>query len=82
MKYFLRVVKYIRRRPNATVMGIKLTMKRKVNFICLQDIKDSGAIVFDFGQIPPFKRFFIRYLIVKVHCTSEICMSTDEGFFE
>ncbi|GFS92875.1 hypothetical protein TNCV_1162531 [Trichonephila clavipes] len=44
-------------RPNATIMVVKVTMKREMSFICPQDVKNPGGILLHFREGPLRKCF-------------------------
>ncbi|GFY58142.1 hypothetical protein TNIN_406851 [Trichonephila inaurata madagascariensis] len=77
MQWFLCVHSWIWRPPDATVMGNNVAKKRKISFICPQVVKDRRGILFNFRERPPHKCFSLRYLTVKVHGKTVICMNTD-----
>ncbi|GFU24822.1 hypothetical protein NPIL_571481 [Nephila pilipes] len=49
---------------DATVMGINVTMDRKMSFICQQDVKYSRGILFKFGESPS-RKFFSLHCILR-----------------
>ncbi|GFW76149.1 hypothetical protein TNCV_2057961 [Trichonephila clavipes] len=57
MQWLLCALTWIRGRSNATIMVVNVTMKREMSFICPQDFKNPGGILFHFRE-GPFRKCF------------------------